>query len=209
MLICRLIVPFKNGPETLSFACPLPSLRQELTEKHLWETLGLTTGQYYLTKSRLNDEVYEASVRFRLLGGKGGFGSQLRAQGTRMSSKKRAGGYEACRDLSGRRLRSIKEAQLISEHLAKKPEQERKRQAEIRARMERLIEMAERKPVFKDVAYVRQTQDLVDEAELAVHDAILGKDSQVPVADNNLTTLRRQDKGKEKILQELQDELGL
>lgn len=45
----------------------------------------------------------------RLLGGKGGFGSQLRAAGGRMSSGKN-NNVDACRDLSGRRLSTIKEA---------------------------------------------------------------------------------------------------
>ena len=46
----------------------------------------------------------------RVLGGKGGFGSQLRAAGGRMSTGK-ATNVDACRDLSGRRLSTIKEAQ--------------------------------------------------------------------------------------------------
>jgi hypothetical protein len=46
----------------------------------------------------------------RLKGGKGGFGSQLRAAGGRMSAGK-ATNTDSCRDLSGRRLSTIKEAQ--------------------------------------------------------------------------------------------------
>lgn len=49
-------------------------------------------------------------VGVRILGGKGGFGSQLRAAGGRMSSGK-ATNTDSCRDLSGRRLSTIKEAQ--------------------------------------------------------------------------------------------------
>lgn len=45
----------------------------------------------------------------RLVGGKGGFASQLRAQGGRMSSNK-ATNNDSCRDLNGRRLSTIKEA---------------------------------------------------------------------------------------------------
>lgn len=46
----------------------------------------------------------------RLPGGKGGFASQLRAQGGRMSSNK-AQNTDSCRGLDGRRLSTIKEAQ--------------------------------------------------------------------------------------------------
>lgn len=45
----------------------------------------------------------------RLRGGKGGFGSQLRAAGGRMSSQKTSNN-DSCRDLNGRRLSTIKEA---------------------------------------------------------------------------------------------------
>lgn len=45
----------------------------------------------------------------RLLGGKGGFGSQLRAAGGRMSSQKTSNN-DSCRDLSGRRLSTLKTA---------------------------------------------------------------------------------------------------
>ena len=44
-----------------------------------------------------------------VLGGKGGFGSQLRAAGGRMSSQKTSNN-DSCRDLNGRRLSTIKEA---------------------------------------------------------------------------------------------------
>jgi hypothetical protein len=45
----------------------------------------------------------------RVRGGKGGFGSQLRAAGGRMSSQKTSNN-DSCRDLSGRRLSTLKEA---------------------------------------------------------------------------------------------------
>ncbi|KAJ3835193.1 telomere stability and silencing-domain-containing protein [Lentinula raphanica] len=45
----------------------------------------------------------------RVLGGKGGFGSQLRTASGRMSSQKTSNN-DSCRDLSGRRLSTLKEA---------------------------------------------------------------------------------------------------
>jgi hypothetical protein len=62
--------------------------------------------------SSLHDnDSYFISLRLtpRLLGGKGGFGSQLRAAGGRMSSQKTSNN-DSCRDLSGRRLSTIKDA---------------------------------------------------------------------------------------------------
>ena len=62
--------------------------------------------------SLLNDgeeELVTLRLIPRLRGGKGGFGSQLRAAGGRMSSQKTSNN-DSCRDLSGRRLSTIKEA---------------------------------------------------------------------------------------------------
>lgn len=112
-------------------------------------------------------------IRLRLVGGKGGFGSQLRAQGNKMSSKKRAGGYEACRDLSGRRIRTINQAKLIDEYLRKKPEIEAKREEEIRAKMEKAIRAPDQRPIFKDADFIRTSRELADEVELAVQEALL------------------------------------
>lgn len=56
----------------------------------------------------------------RLLGGKGGFGSQLRAAGGRMSSQKTSNN-NSCRDLSGRRLSTIKEAKKYVKFSASNP----------------------------------------------------------------------------------------
>lgn len=61
--------------------------------------------------SLTNDLSHPISLRLApgLLGGKGGFGSQLRAAGGRMSSQKTSNN-DSCRDLTGRRLSTIKEA---------------------------------------------------------------------------------------------------
>ncbi|KAF9574486.1 hypothetical protein EC968_006291 [Mortierella alpina] len=49
------------------------------------------------------------SLSLRMNGGKGGFGSMLRAQGGRMSSQKTTN-TDACRDLSGRRIKTVNDA---------------------------------------------------------------------------------------------------
>lgn len=50
----------------------------------------------------------KAHAHLRYLGGKGGFGSMLRAIGAQIE---KTTNREACRDLSGRRLRDINEEQ--------------------------------------------------------------------------------------------------
>ncbi|KAL9113273.1 MAG: hypothetical protein Q9227_002608 [Pyrenula ochraceoflavens] len=83
-----------------------------------------------------------------LCGGKGGFGSQLRAAGGRMSSrKKRAQGEQngSSRNLDGRRLRTITEAKNLAEYLALKPEMDAREKEERRKRWESIVEAAEQR----------------------------------------------------------------
>jgi hypothetical protein len=83
-----------------------------------------------------------------LIGGKGGFGSQLRAAGGRMSSRRKKHAGEANssnRNLDGRRLRTINEAKALAEYLALKPEMERKEKEQRRKRWEQVVEAAERR----------------------------------------------------------------
>jgi hypothetical protein len=82
-----------------------------------------------------------------LCGGKGGFGSILRAQGGRMSSRKKQGREVngSSRNLDGRRLRTVTEAKALAEYLAIKPEMEKKEQDEKRKRWEDIVASTERK----------------------------------------------------------------
>jgi hypothetical protein len=80
------------------------------------DTLTISTHNGYtplsdLTVSdlRRGNEFVTLRLIPRMLGGKGGFGSQLRAAGGRMSSQKTSNN-DSCRDLNGRRLSTIKEA---------------------------------------------------------------------------------------------------
>lgn len=57
----------------------------------------------------LNEPIVFLELTGRLMGGKGGFGSMLRAQGGRMNAQKTTN-FEACRDLQGRRIRTVNEA---------------------------------------------------------------------------------------------------
>lgn len=115
------------------------------------------------------------SLRLRLLGGKGGFGSNLRAQGSKMSSKRRRLGNESCRNLSGQRLRALNQSRMIAEYLERKPEMDRKREAEIRDKMLKAVEAPDRKPIFADVEYLRTARETVDAVESAVFEALLGE----------------------------------
>lgn len=85
-----------------------------------------------------------------VLGGKGGFGSQLRAAGGRMSSRKKNRDNNinpngSNRNLDGRRLRTVDEAKRLAEYLAIKPEMEKKEKEERRKRWEAVVEASEKR----------------------------------------------------------------
>ncbi|KAL2112474.1 hypothetical protein VUR80DRAFT_7471 [Thermomyces stellatus] len=95
-----------------------------------------------------NDDFICLRLSAPLCGGKGGFGSQLRAAGGRMSSRKKRNQGEdngSSRNLDGRRLRTVAEAKALAEYLAIKPEMEQREKEKRRERWEQIVEMAERR----------------------------------------------------------------
>ncbi|KAK4139820.1 telomere stability and silencing-domain-containing protein [Dichotomopilus funicola] len=96
-----------------------------------------------------NNAILSLRLHPALCGGKGGFGSQLRAAGGRMSKRKKGGNpadeHGSSRNLDGRRLRTVNEAKALAEYLAVKPEMDRAEKEKRRQRWEEIVEMAERK----------------------------------------------------------------
>jgi len=119
-----------------------------------------------------------------LCGGKGGFGSQLRAAGGRMSSKKKRSQGEnngSSRNLDGRRLRTVAEAKSLAEYLAVKPEMDRREKEERRKRWEQVVEASERRQEEIKSGIVAGASARVDgkwaeekeEAETKMRDAVM------------------------------------
>jgi len=157
--------PGLNLPLTLSLPLPATTTVSELQER-LYERLPahnnrliLTTisnkqilGTSSTTISDLLSSPQDAFLSLRLslplCGGKGGFGSQLRAAGGRMSSKRKRGQGEengSSRNLDGRRLRTVAEAKALAEYHAIKPGMEKKIKEERRARYIQVIEDMDRR----------------------------------------------------------------
>lgn len=108
--------PIESLADILSPLCPTSLQSLSTTQNvHLSPTstaplsslLGVTTASSSLPAP---PPTLFLRLSVKLHGGKGGFASQLRAQGGRMSSNK-ATNNDSCRDLNGRRLSTIKEAQ--------------------------------------------------------------------------------------------------
>ena len=128
----------------------------------------------------------------RLLGGKGGFGSQLRAAGGRMRSHKNQSN-DACRDLSGRRISTLKEAQQVASYLENSEERERKQKQE---ELNRLEEKEKRltnnnnnnKRRFDDEEFFENNKEMNDNVRSSVAKGLLAKKKKmksVPSGENN------------------------
>ena len=151
-------------PSTLSVpvdsSTSIIDLRQLLSDRlpHIESRLILTTtsnkeiSSSEASVSSLLSSRHDAFLPLRLsvplCGGKGGFGSQLRAAGGRMSSKRKnnqGDSNSSNRNLDGRRLRTVNEAKALAEYLALKPEMEKKEKDARRARWEQVVALAEKK----------------------------------------------------------------
>lgn len=156
--------PGLDLPATLSLpidsSTSVAELRQRLSDRlpQIESRLILTTTSNKLIfpseapVSTLVSSRHDAFLPLRLsvplCGGKGGFGSQLRAAGGRMSSKRKnnqAESNSSNRNLDGRRLRTVNEAKALAEYLAMKPEMEKKEKESRRARWEQVVALAERR----------------------------------------------------------------
>lgn len=108
---------------------------------------------------------YPLHVRLRLLGGKGGFGSMLRAIGAQIE---KTTNREACRDLSGRRLRDINEEKRLKAWLDKQGEREREAEERKKRKIEKLLAVP--KHEFKDEGYEAARSKLTEKVCDAVEE---------------------------------------
>ncbi|KAF9272270.1 hypothetical protein BGZ68_002563 [Mortierella alpina] len=114
------------------------------------------------------------TLSLRMNGGKGGFGSMLRAQGGRMSSQKTTN-TDACRDLSGRRIKTVNDAKKMAEYLKSEPEREKAKRENLKRKIEEKLELADRptrKHRFEDAKFFDESEEQVEEVKSAVAAAI-------------------------------------
>ncbi|XP_040286511.1 replication stress response regulator SDE2 isoform X1 [Bufo bufo] len=128
------------------------------------------------------------SVEPRLCGGKGGFGSMLRALGAQIE---KTTNREACRDLSGRRLRDVNHEKAMAEWIKKQAEREAEKE---QRRLERLKrKLAEPKHYFTDPEYHRQCSDMSERLEDSVIKGLQASSSSAVSADTGDTRKRRKE----------------
>ncbi|XP_069340718.1 splicing regulator SDE2 [Eulemur rufifrons] len=103
------------------------------------------------------------SLEPRLLGGKGGFGSMLRALGAQIE---KTTNREACRDLSGRRLRDVNHEKAMAEWVKQQAEREAEKEQKRLERLQR--KLAEPKHCFASPDYQRQCHEMAERLEDSV-----------------------------------------
>ncbi|KAJ3294089.1 hypothetical protein HK104_003941 [Borealophlyctis nickersoniae] len=151
---------------------PLPSAAQRIT------TLGgrLTDddtpvfSKHDTTAENSHPPIF--NLLLRLPGGKGGFGSMLRAQGGKMAAHKTTN-FDACRDLSGRRLKTVNDAKKLADYLAEEPQRKRKRQEEITRKIEEGLKEREKQKIrFYDPEYMENHEKVLDDVGATIEKAL-------------------------------------
>lgn len=204
--------PGLNLPLTLSLPLPastsISDLRESVNQRlpSPYERLIITTTSNKQLStcssapisdllSDSEDEFLSLRLSVPICGGKGGFGSQLRAAGGRMSSKRKRHQGESngsSRNLDGRRLRTVTEAKALAEYMAIKPDMDKKQKKERRERWQKLVDMAEEKEIElrtgnKGRVDGKWMEDKEDTAQ-RTRDAVLAAMAAGDYKDNMLST---------------------
>ncbi|KAK7205254.1 telomere stability and silencing-domain-containing protein [Myxozyma melibiosi] len=112
-------------------------------------------------------------INARLNGGKGGFGSQLRAQGGKMAAKRRRikddeASKDRFRNLDGRRMKSVRQAKDLALYLETAPA--RIKEA-AKQKKERLLALANAEPStvrYDDTQFLDESEELLDDLKRIV-----------------------------------------
>lgn len=140
------------------------------------EATQLQPEDFYLISNgkRLNEqnnntehEIENIHCILRQVGGKGGFGSMLRAIGAQIE---KTTNREACRDLSGRRLRDINEEKRVRAWLEKQGEREREAEERKKRKIEKLLTLP--KHEFKDEEYEEARAKLTEKVNNAFEEGL-------------------------------------
>lgn len=141
------------------------------------EYFGIHTGSSYLlanghiisgSLALENGQVYH--IVPRVLGGKGGFGSMLRAIGAQIE---KTTSREACRDLSGRRIRDVNNEKKLKEWVSKQADREQeKEEREERRRTKRAKYLEETPGKMDNPEFVAQYSKIMEQSEKAMQEGL-------------------------------------
>ncbi|KAK9455993.1 telomere stability and silencing-domain-containing protein [Dipodascopsis uninucleata] len=127
-----------------------------------------------IADNEVRNDIIELFLRPRLCGGKGGFGSQLRAQGGRMAASRRKRGdqdtNDSFRNLDGRRMRSIRQAKELAHYLETAPTRIREAAEKKKERLQAIINYSHpsTNAKFDDTEFLDQSEAMIDEIKRIV-----------------------------------------
>ncbi|VEL36952.1 unnamed protein product [Protopolystoma xenopodis] len=125
----------------------------------------LINGRIEFDQSNLPSDAH-IEKHYRLRGGKGGFGSMLRAIGSQIE---KTTNHEMCRDLTGRRMRDVNMEKKLREWYAKASEREKAKLERYLERKRKRQEMLKEGPLpghkFEDREYDAQKQRITDDLQ--------------------------------------------
>lgn len=183
--IFNLFVRLLDG-KTLALKLTSPSVHGHALKHRLFQTTGIPPNHQRLVtgiRQIEDDSVVSCSggrfptvyLLLRLLGGKGGFGSLLRGAATKAGQKK-TNNFDACRDMSGRRLRHVNAEKRLEEWKAEEEERRLEKVAEEFLKKKAKVgkkgvgDSAAQKYVEK---YREESARCVAEVEESVRDAVM------------------------------------
>lgn len=110
-----------------------------------------------------------------VLGGKGGFGSMLRAIGAQIE---KTTNREACRDLAGRRLRDVHTEKRIKDWINRQADRKKEQREKRKKKLQKLS--TEPKIEFEDGEYFKTRESLPDQLEDAIQQGLKKAGSSSP-----------------------------
>nr|CAG4651550.1 EOG090X0OE5 [Simocephalus serrulatus]SVE94674.1 EOG090X0OE5 [Simocephalus serrulatus] len=162
-------------------------LSHELLIKELRKHLGITSQHVPCKFFQGTHEIFPGSCNpwpendafirttISLAGGKGGFGSMLRAIGAQIE---KTTNREACRDLSGRRLRDINEEKRLKDWVSKQAEREQEREERKKKKLDKLRQEFHHE--FHDPEYFKERSEVTDKVYEALEQGIQASSSGEP-----------------------------
>lgn len=139
-----------------------------------------------------------------VLGGKGGFGSLLRAFGKQMQQSTNR---EACRDLTGRRIRHVKNEEKLKEFMQNQEEiareKEEKKQEKIEKKKQKLENMEQSHHLFVDPKYDQQKEKIANDLEEAIGKATAEKKKTTKSTEDTNETTNKADSSNAETKSEL------
>ncbi|XP_011611004.1 splicing regulator SDE2 isoform X2 [Takifugu rubripes] len=146
------------------------SVVREVLDRFVQKQGGGSSNDFYVVQngrlSNLDEPLQRGAIYHlepRLCGGKGGFGSMLRALGAQIE---KTTNREACRDLSGRRLRDVNHEKEMADWLKKQAEREAEKEQRQVERLQRKLREPEHR--FSDMEFQQQCHELSERLEDSV-----------------------------------------